>query len=69
MTAPVKAVMSAGPITGDLDAPSFGMAYTKASKRSTIVRAILEISSDLASAQARLDDLVMLPEGPISLNS
>ena len=52
------------PITGDLDAPYFGMAYTKASKRSTIVRAVLEISSDLASAGA-FDDLVMLPEDPI----
>ncbi len=48
------------PITGDLDAPYFGIAYTKASSRSTIVKAVLEIGGDLTASGA-FDDLVLTP--------
>ncbi len=52
----------ARPIEGQVDTPEFGVAYTQASRRSTIVQAVLDISADLAR-QGIFDDLVLRPGG------
>lgn len=50
----------ARPIEGQVDTPEFGVAYTQASRRSTIVQAVLDISADLAR-QGIFDDLILTP--------
>ena len=50
----------ARPIAGKVDTPEFGVAYTQASRRSTIVQAVLDISADLAR-QGIFDDLILSP--------
>jgi DNA-binding transcriptional LysR family regulator len=51
----------ARPIAGQVDTPEFGVAYTQASRRSTIVQAVLDISADLAR-QGIFDDLILSPD-------
>ena len=50
----------ARPIRGALSTPIFGVAYTHASRRSSIVQAVLSICEDLAAADA-FADLVLAP--------
>ena len=52
----------ARPIMGDVDTPEFGVAYTQASRRSTLVQAVLDISATLAQ-QGIFDDLILSPAG------
>ncbi|WP_298676639.1 LysR family transcriptional regulator [uncultured Lentibacter sp.] len=49
------------PITGKLDTPSFGLAYTRAARHTSIVSAMLSICARLAQEGA-FDDLVMAAE-------
>lgn len=51
----------ARPIAGQVDSPEFGVAYTQASRRSTLVQAVLDISADLAR-QGIFDDLILAPD-------
>lgn len=50
----------ARPIRGQLFTPLFGVAYTHAARRSSIVQAVLTICDDLARADA-FSDLVLVP--------
>lgn len=50
------------PISGALHTPEFGVAYTNASRRSSIVQAVLDICEKMAQSQA-FDDLVLRPAG------
>ena len=52
------------PLSGKVDEPQFGVAYTAATQRSAIVKAVLEIGAELA-AQNAFSRLVLLPEPPI----
>ncbi len=48
------------PIVGNVQTPVFGVAYTQASRRSSLVQAVLEICGELAGNGA-FDDLVLAP--------
>ena len=50
------------PIAGTLHTPEFGVAFTNASRRASIVQAVLDICQKMAKTQA-FDDLVMRPLG------
>ncbi len=54
----------ARPILGKVDTPEFGVAYTQASRRSTLVQAVLDISEEMAR-QGIFEDLILSP-GPES---
>lgn len=53
----------ARPISGELLTPVFGVAYSQASARSSVVRAVLSICEDLSRKQA-FRDLVLAPPPP-----
>ena len=50
----------ARPITGRLDCPEFGVAYSPATRRASIVEAALSVARSLAEENA-FDDLMMQP--------
>lgn len=50
----------ARPIVGQVDTPEFGVAFTHASRRSTLVQAVLDISADLAES-GTFNDLTLWP--------
>jgi DNA-binding transcriptional LysR family regulator len=50
----------ARPIEGNVQTPVFGVAYTQAARRSSLVQAVLEICGNLA-ARGAFDDLVLAP--------
>jgi DNA-binding transcriptional LysR family regulator len=50
----------ARPITGRLDCPEFGVAYSPATRRASIVEAALSVARSLAEENA-FDDLIMQP--------
>jgi DNA-binding transcriptional LysR family regulator len=49
------------PISGTVNTPLFGVAYTHASRRSALVQAVLEICNDMAS-QGAFEDLAVKPK-------
>lgn len=50
----------ARPISGDLDSPNFGAAYTQASRRSAIVQAVLEVCTELGQGN-EFEALILSP--------
>jgi DNA-binding transcriptional LysR family regulator len=55
----------ARPILGKVDTPEFGVAYTQASRRSTLVQAVLDISEEMAR-QGIFEDLTLSPNSDSS---